>query len=812
MTEKDSEKNNKGRSHDLRAKAKARLSKSLGLPSEFKEMTHQELVEELRVHQVELEMQNEELKSAQLITEESRDKYVELYNFAPVGYFTFNRDALIEEANLTGAALLGVAREELINQRIRKFIAPLEIDRWDQYFTSVLHHGVKQNCELMLSRADGSTFYAYLESVRVNLPAIENKPPEFVVRTTLTDITERRDIDEKLRVSEGKYRQLVEDSNSAIIRWSSDGTILFSNKFSQNLFGYGPEEMIGKHVSILVPKKESSGRDLSLMIKDIVDRPDQYINNINENICRDGRRLWLAWTNRALLDDKGKIVEILAIGSDITETKKLEQELRVLNSRHETLLAAVPELIMEVDNNKVYTWSNQAGIDFFGEDVIGKEAKSYFIGEQDTYKRVEPIFRGEETSVYVESWQLRKDGQKRLLSWQCRPLKDHTGKTIGALSSASDITEREQANKQVQLSYEILELLNNSDSAIDAISSIMKLVKLSTNFEAIGIRLREDEDFPYYVTNGFSEDFMVKERYLCQRDDQGDIVRNAQGNPYLECMCGNIISGRTDARLPFFTEGGSFWTNSTTDLLASTTEKDRQTRTRNKCNGEGYESVALIPLRSKDEIIGLFQFNDHRRNMFTLGMIKFFEGLSASIGIALERKKIENQIKHAAEEWRATFDSIKDLLLIVDKDFKIIRVNRAFSDIFRLEPKEVIGKFCYELVHGAKEPHHDCPVKKAQFNRTRETAEFFDTFLNRYLEVSVFHIFLGKEQNFGAVQIIRDITERKKMEEEMRKHLQELEVFYKASLGREERILELKKKVKELEEKLRGGYRESTPT
>ena len=82
---------------------------------------------------------------------------------------------------------------------------------------------------------------------------------------------------------------------------------------------------------------------------------------------------------------------------------------------------------MEVDCNKVYRWSNQAGVEFFGEDVIGKEAAFYFEGEQDTYATVQPLFNGSDEVFYVESWQRRRDGQKRLLAWWCRVLKDAQG-------------------------------------------------------------------------------------------------------------------------------------------------------------------------------------------------------------------------------------------------------------------------------------------------------------------------------------------------------------------------------------------------
>ncbi len=130
-----------------------------------------------------------------------------------------------------------------------------------------------------------------------------------------------------------------------------------------------------------------------------------------------------------------------------------------VSSRQEALLAAVPDIIMEVDQNKVYTWANQAGIEFFGEDVIGKEAAFYFEGEQETYQMVKPLFNGHDDVIYVESWQRRKDGEKRLLAWWCRVLKDDRGRVTGALSSARDITERKRAEQTLREINEYLENL-----------------------------------------------------------------------------------------------------------------------------------------------------------------------------------------------------------------------------------------------------------------------------------------------------------------------------------------------------------------
>ena len=167
-----------------------------------------------------------------------------------------------------------------------------------------------------------------------------------------------------------------------------------------------------------------------------------------------------------------------------------------------------------------------------------------------------------------------------------------------------------------------------------------------------------------------------------------------------------------------------------------------------------------------------------------------------------ERKNADDQIRQAAQEWRTTFDSIPDLISILDKDFRIIKVNKAFADIFGLEPKEILGKFCYGLVHRTKEPPSFCPFKKYQLTKEKTSSEFFDTFLNKYLEVTISPILEGKGSRAAVVHIVRDITQRKEIEEKDRKHLQELEIFYKSSVGREERIIELKKEIEMLKKEL----------
>jgi two-component system, chemotaxis family, CheB/CheR fusion protein len=148
------------------------------------------------------------------------------------------------------------------------------------------------------------------------------------VVVTYTDITERRRAEETLRESESRYRELVQNANSAIIRWKSDGSIVFFNEYAQSFFGYSIDEVIGKKVTILVPEKASTGADLTTLVQNLVAHPENYINNVNENICKDGRRVWMAWTNKPIFDEDGRVAEIFAVGSDITKLKQAEEALQ----------------------------------------------------------------------------------------------------------------------------------------------------------------------------------------------------------------------------------------------------------------------------------------------------------------------------------------------------------------------------------------------------------------------------------------------------------------------------------------------------
>jgi hypothetical protein len=180
-------------------------------------------------------------------------------------------------------------------------------------------------------RRDGSVAWINLSVALVR--TTDGAPDYFIA--VIEDIQARKDAEEALMESEQRYRQLVENANSAILHWSQDGTILFINEFAQQLFGWPAEEIVGRHVGVLVPERESTGADLSELVRNIATHPERYRQNMNENIRRDGSRLWMTWANRAIRGEQGRITGILAVGNDITAQKRIEEELKHRNEELE---------------------------------------------------------------------------------------------------------------------------------------------------------------------------------------------------------------------------------------------------------------------------------------------------------------------------------------------------------------------------------------------------------------------------------------------------------------------------------------------
>ncbi len=510
------------------------------------------LIHELHVHQIELEMQNNELRKTQRKLEASRDRYIDLFDFSPVGYCTLNEKGVILEANLTVAKMLGIARSALIQNTLTRFILREDQDISYHNRLNLFKTGQPQECNLRMVKTDGTIFWAHLE----------------------TSVSK-----------------------------DADGSII-------------------SHVVL----------------------------------------------------------------SDITELKFQEDERE---------LKAI--LVLSFDKP-----------DYFPERMATLTAS-------------------------LQRW---------------------------------------------------------------------------SGCEAVGIRLRDGADYPYYETRGFPPAFVHEENHLCAFDRDGELLRDRAGNPVLECMCGNILSGRFDPNKPFFTTHGSFWSNNTSSLLVTTTETDRQARTRNRCNSEGYESVALIPLRNNHQVFGLLQFNDHRPGRFTPVLIAHLERMADNLAIALsrmqaaealqkmhdelevrveertraltlsnqqlskeikERKQAEEQLRKSKEMLQTIFDGISDPLVLLGRDMRVRFLNKSAGQYFCLtEPRKAIGEFCYKVFKGESNLCKGCKISIA-FKKAEDMEFERKGYMDELREERVFLYPLNLKNGKPNEMIYRisDITERKVLEKRL---------------------------------------------
>jgi PAS domain S-box-containing protein len=380
---KPAEKGNPG--CQLRDAAEEKLARTSGAVSEMKEKTPEELIHELRVHQIELEMQNEELKKTQLVLEECRDRYVDLYDFAPVGYFTFTRGGRIAEVNLTGAALLGGERQELLNRGYGHFVAPEDFDRWERHLGSVYKSEEKQSCDLALKRKDGATFHARLDSIRMDLPTarlpdgqkqadlsaeqagVSGETP--VIRTAVSDITERKHAEEELwkyrehleelvqertnelRMANEHLRQeiterkraerateeareyaesIVETVREPLMVLDTDLKVISANHSLYQTFQVSPEDTKGKLIYDLGNRQWNISK-LRVLLQEIISRDKQFQNfEVEHEFPTIGRKIMLLNARQVYSRGIGAHMILLAI-EDVTERRRAEVEIRKLN-------------------------------------------------------------------------------------------------------------------------------------------------------------------------------------------------------------------------------------------------------------------------------------------------------------------------------------------------------------------------------------------------------------------------------------------------------------------------------------------------
>jgi len=311
---------------DLRRRAEKKLKEIAGNIEELSGMSPEKmasLIHELQVHQIELEMQNEELRRVQQELEKTRDRYSHLYDFAPVGYFTVSEKGIIDEVNLTGASLIGIERNALIGTPFTRFVQREDQDIFYKHRQRLLETETRQTCDLRLVKKNGHEFFVRLECM------VEKKSDDDsrLVRAAVSDITDLKHAEEELRQSEKKYRPLVEFTYDWV--WSIDleGRITFTNEAVKHILGYEVHEVLGSSSFYLMhPENQEISKRL---FQQVVEQKRGWKNAAVRMIHKNGSVRYFESSSQPTIDAKGRLVGFTGIDRDITERKQAEEALKI---------------------------------------------------------------------------------------------------------------------------------------------------------------------------------------------------------------------------------------------------------------------------------------------------------------------------------------------------------------------------------------------------------------------------------------------------------------------------------------------------
>ena len=307
------------------------------------------------------------------------------------------------------------------------------------------------------------------------------------------DVTAEQRAELALRKSEAKYRDLVESANSIILRFGPRGRITFFNDFAQKFFGFSEEEIIGRNIlGNIVPETDSSGRDLKAMVAEMLQNPENFNFNENENIKRNGERVWIAWRNRAILNEDGELVEILSVGIDISDRKRAEED----RIRLETAINSAAESVMITDDRGLLQYVNPAFENITGyaqDEALGQNPRILKSGRHDPsfYEKLWETISG---GAVWKGHFINKNKQGHIFEEDATisPVKNDAGKIINYVGVKRDVTaeiSRERQFRQAQkmealgaLAGGIAHDFNNILSSIIGFSEIA-LSKLASSTE-----------------------------------------------------------------------------------------------------------------------------------------------------------------------------------------------------------------------------------------------------------------------------------------------------------------------------------------
>ena len=675
-------------------------------PPRIEEET-QRLDHEFEAFRIELEMQNAELRRAQEELVLSRNKYSELYDFAPVGNFTFDTRGVIREVNLAGAQLLGIERRLLANKSFISFIADADgREIFSSHLESVLQRKGMQRCEIRLNVKDGTVIHGQLQSVTVD--NIGSK--DGYILSSIVDGTVGKKLETEIQDAREYAENIVETVREPLVVLNSDLKILTANHSFYDTFKVTPEETIGNFIYDLGNRQWDIPK-LRVLVEEILPL-DTVINGyeVEHDFPGIGRKIILLNARQIFRENIGSHIILLAM-EDITERKQLEAEIQDAREYAENIVETVREPLVVLNSDLKILTANHSFYDTFKvtpEETIGNFIYDLGNRQWDIPKLrvlfeeilpLETVFNG-----YEVEHDFPGIGRKIILLNARQIFRENIGSRI-ILLAMEDITERKQLETEIQDALKYAEnIVETVREPLVVLNSDLKILTANHSFYDI-FKVTPEETIGNFIYD------------LGNR--QWDI-------PKLRVLFEEILPNETVFN--------------------------------------GYEVEHDFPGIGR-KIILLNARQIFRENIGSRIILLAMEDIT-------ERKQLEAEIQDAREYAENIVETVREPLVVLNSDLKILTANHSFYDTFKGTPGETIGNFIYDL--GNRQ--WDIPMLRVLVEEILP----LDTVINGYevehdfLDIGRKIILLNARQifreNIGSRIILlamEDITERKQLETEI---------------------------------------------
>ncbi len=544
------------------------------------------------------------------------------------------------------------------------------------------------------------------------------------------DITGRKQTEEALRKSEGRYRSIVENTEDVIMLTQPDGIISYISPACEKVLGYAQDDLAGKQPWIIHPDdiervrethaealKGKGGSDLEYRIK-----------------TKEGKTKWISHSWSSIFTG-GELEMIVSVVRDITEHKHAEQKLRKSELEKAAILDGITELVNFLDTQKKILWANKAAGESAGlpaEELKGKHCYEIW-GQRDGPCEGCPVQKALETGQFQEGEVVTPDGRVWLVKGH--PVKDDKGNAVGVVELTLDITKRKRVERVQSVLYGIADAVNTTKDIDELFKSIRK--QLTTVLDTTN----------FYIALYDRENHTISLPYMVDEKDRFP----------------SFPAGRTLTAYVIKEDKPLLATKETIEELARTGEVE--------IVGTLSAVWLGVPLKIRNEIIGVVAVQSYADASAygeeDLEILKFVSGQIAS---AIERKKTDEALRESEEKFRDLLENANDLVQSVDAAGGFVYVNRKWLEIMGYSKDEVEGLELVDILREDKIPQYKKILRRVHNGESFDKLEsVFTTKDGREIHVEGTVNGNFKNGTFTATRsIFRDITERKKVEEALR--------------------------------------------